>query len=226
MRSVEELSFHSAGDEWLASYAAGSLSSAKSLLIACQADIQPRLQKKLDGLDEIAGAFIESATSDALSDDFTHRLSDALNDVDRRGLNDDESEQPQISQDDWAPGPLKAMLDASGGSIKWKKAAPGVERADLDGVGGERLYLLKVRGGMTMPLHSHAGEEWSLILQGGYHVGDVGYGRGDLHCEDSNCVHQPVIDDDGVACISLVVDEGPVRFSNPVLRFLQPLIGI
>ncbi|MEO1136951.1 MAG: transcriptional regulator, partial [Pseudomonadota bacterium] len=66
----------------------------------------------------------------------------------------------------------------------------------------------------------------TLILQGGYHVGSKGYVRGDLHGEDESCSHQPIIDDHGEACISLVADEGRLKFSNPFYRLLQPLIGI
>lgn len=92
--------------------------------------------------------------------------------------------------------------------------------------GRETLYLLKAKPGMKMPKHSHHGEEWALILQGGYHIGAEGYVRGDLHREDGDCTHQPIVDDHGEACITLVASEGGLKFSNPFMNLLKPVLKI
>src|SRR5690606_35882118 len=55
---------------------------------------------------------------------------------------------------------------------------------------------------------------------------DTGYVRGDLHREDETCLHTPIIDDDKEACITLVAIEGGLKFSNPAMRLLKPVIGI
>ena len=131
------------------------------------------------------------------------------------------------SHEAWVPHALRDYLDRAGAAIVWRKAGPGIDSARLpSGDVGERVYLLRSRPGLQMPDHAHAGEEWTLVLQGGYHVGETGYARGDLHREDEACMHRPIIDDDGEACIALVVDEGALRFRNPVLRLLQPLFGL
>ena len=110
--------------------------------------------------------------------------------------------------------------------IKWKKLGFGVERASLSNDDGEELYLLKARPGLKVPRHTHEGEEWALIMQGGYKVGEESYGPGDLHREDESCTHQPIVDDDGEPCITLVALEGSLKFSNPIMRLLKPVIGI
>ena len=110
--------------------------------------------------------------------------------------------------------------------MAWKKMGFGVERMPIHNDGGEKLYLLKSRPGLKMPHHSHKGEEWALILQGGYHVGETGFVYGDLHREDETCAHQPVIDDHGQACITLVAAEGGLTFTNPALNLFRPILGV
>lgn len=222
MSNASEHPFVTVGQEWLALYAAGSLSPAKHLIIDCQAAIDPRLRETLHKFDHIGGAFLESAKSEPLTEEFWTRLSNSLDDADasHSEFTEHDADEP------WMPAPLRRFLDASQITVDWKKSGPGVERARLMETENERLYLLKARPGLKMPLHSHRGQEWTLILQGGYHVGDKGFARGDLHGEDETCMHQPIIDDDGEECVSLVVDDGKLVFANPMLKILQPFIGI
>jgi putative transcriptional regulator len=222
---------HTASEEWLAAYSAGALSEAKRLVIECQMAMKPALAARILPLDHIGGAFIESSKGEALSGSFSARLSEAIARAEtappRAGEAPDAEEgADELGAGAWAPGPLSEFLKRSEIEVKWRNSGPGVARAVLFEAGGERLYLLKARPGLKMPVHSHSGQEWTLVLQGGYHAGPAAFGRGDLHCEDESCTHRPVIDDDGEDCISLVVDEGPLVFRDPVLRLIQPLIGI
>lgn len=231
--STEHLSsFHTVDSEWLASYSAGGLSPVKRLLIECQNAIQPALGERLDRLDEVGGVFLETAKGEGLSLDFAERLSKALDHASAHqgeaqdALNTNNERAANGHDDEWMPAPLRQFLEQSDIKLNWRKGGPGVEKAALIDQDGERLYLLKARPGLKMPMHSHTGEEWTLVLQGGYHAGDAGYIRGDLHREDEDCTHQPIIDDHGRNCISLVADEGKLRFRDPIMKILQPLIGI
>lgn len=217
---------HTANEEWLASYSSGTLTPSKSLLIDCQMAIAPAIAAKINVYDEIGGAFIESAKGEDLSNDFLSRLSLALPDSDMPAHDLSATARDQSRGAGWIPSPLQKFLETSEIDLKWKKSAPGVERAPLLGEDGERLYLLKAKQGLKLPVHTHRGQEWTLILQGGYNVNGESYGVGDLHCEDENCVHQPIIDAHGEDCISLVVDEGALVFKNPIYKIIQPLLGV
>ncbi|MEM9495205.1 MAG: ChrR family anti-sigma-E factor [Pseudomonadota bacterium] len=219
--------FHTLEDDWLAAYAAGGLSRAKRLLISCQAAVQPKLSAMLNGFDHIGGAFLEAAHGESVSDGFMTRMMAGLDaPQDERS---DAAPSPARDADErqaWMPAPLKSFLQEAGSTLDWRGVGPGVECASISRDGDELLYLLKANGGIKIPEHSHRGEEWTLILQGGYHVGETGYGPGDLHREDETCAHQPIIDDDGAACISLVAVEGRLVFRDPLLKVLQPLFRI
>ncbi len=225
MTSYAIAPYKTVDEEWLAAYAAGGLSRAKRLLLACQAAIEPRLAAFLGELDQIGGAFLETAKGENLSDSFMANVMKAL-DNPAAAKADAGVPAQKPGNDPWAPAPLFDFLDRAGLPLKWKNAGPGVARAPLTQDGEERLYLLKAKPGLKLPMHTHRGEEWTLILQGGYHVGDQAYVRGDLHQEDASCTHQPIIDNDGEACISLVADEGRLKFTDPIMKILQPIIGI
>ena len=227
MRNDKDTQYHTADAEWIAAYSAGALSEAKRLVIDCQAAIEPRLAQSVSQFDHIGGAFIETAKGEALSDDFSERLSAAIEHSELRREKPVEKLQTGAkTSEEWAPSPLLEYLERSDIKLKWRKSGHGVARAVLAEENGERLYLLRARSGMKLPEHAHSGQEWTLVLQGGYKAGGETFVRGDLHCEDESCQHQPVIDDHGEDCISLVVDEGPLVFKDRLLRLIQPILGI
>ncbi|SIO15806.1 anti-ECFsigma factor, ChrR [Parasphingorhabdus marina DSM 22363] len=228
MNMSSQTEFHSVDEEWLASYSAGGLSRAKRLLISCQAALRPELSSRLSAMDAVGGALLQSAQGEAVSDGFLSRVMDKLDASPAPVAQDakDDAQTEPSARPAWMPSPLEDFLSRAGIDLKWKKLGFGVERASLSTENDEELYLLKARPGLKVPQHSHKGEEWALILQGGYHVGETGYGLGDLHREDEDCTHMPIVDDHGEACITLVALEGKLKFSNPVMRMLRPIIGI
>lgn len=228
MNRQSPTAFHSVGEEWLASYSAGGLSHAKRLLIACQATLKPELSSRLATLDAVGGALLESARGEAVSGDFFSRVMGKIEaEQDSVALNvNSEAPPTKIGIPPWSPPPLDGYLKRLGKTPIWKKLGFGLERASLHTNDNEDLYLLKTPPGLKVPEHTHDGEEWALILQGGYHVGETSYAVGDLHREDETCTHAPIVDNEGEACITLVAIEGGLKFSNPMMRLLKPIIGI
>ncbi len=227
MNSISPKAYHTVQDEWLAAYSAGQLSDAKRLLLDCQAAINPKLGSRLNKIDMVGGALLETAKGEAMSDNF---MSGVFNKIDRldaaaQTYTKVDKKSKNIAED-WVPAPLNEFLGRAGIPLKWKKMGFGMERLPIYQDGNEKLYLLKSRSGLKMPHHSHYGDEWALILQGGYKVGDQGYVRGDLHAEDESCRHGPVVDDHGEACITLVASIGGLKFTNPALRLLKPILGV
>lgn len=224
MTSLSEHTTARVADEWLMSYSAGTLSLPKQMVISCQAALKPELSRDLSMLDCVGGITLESAPAAELSDGFLDRLTDRL-DEDAEDESQDVA-RGSATKPDWMPQPLSDTLKSAEKDLKWRRVGPQVEYAPIYSTDNdEHLYMLRAPAGVSLPRHSHHGEEWTLILEGGYHVGDQGYVAGDVHCEDETCTHQPVIDDDG-PCIALIAIEGRLRFKNPILRVVQPLIGL
>ncbi|MEP6343122.1 MAG: cupin domain-containing protein [Maricaulaceae bacterium] len=228
MNTKTDSQYYTVDDDWLASYCAGGLSAAKRFVLNCQVAINPHLSKRVETLETVGGVLLESAKGEPLSDNFMSRIFTQIDTPNaplaEATYSNEHSSKSQL--DGWVPAPLVDFLKRENTPLKWKNIGFGVARIPLLQEGREKLYLLKSKPGLKMPLHSHYGEEWALILQGGYHVGTEGYTRGDVHREDESCTHRPIIDDHGEPCITLVASEGGVKFSNPTLKLMKPILGI
>lgn len=213
-------------EAWMAMLSAGSLSPHQQLLLECQAELRPELRNLLAAGDHIAGALLETAKATPLSPGFMSALERRLAASATDTPAAEKADAPASQRPEWMPAALDAYVRRSGMQLKWRKAGLGVQQARLSRTAdGRRLYLLKARPGTPLPRHSHRGQEWTLLLAGGYKSGTDQYVAGDLHQEDESCTHDLRIDMDG-PCIALIADEGRLRFPNPLLRVLQPFVGL
>ncbi len=203
-------------------YALGNLSPAKHFIMACQSEISDTVAEEISFQEEIATSFLGETQSVSLSPDF-------LEEVLAKLPEGDSDEETQAFGRGLAPKTLRSVLGHGLKDLKWRSMVPGVAVHDVLGnrryEEGERLYLLKAKGGMKMPDHSHKGEEWSLILTGSYRVGETTYRRGDLHIEDDTVTHAPHIDK-GEDCICLVMTQGPLLMKSWIPKIVQRIVGI
>ncbi|WP_417451755.1 cupin domain-containing protein, partial [Kordiimonas sp.] len=125
------------------------------------------------------------------------------------------------------PSPLARYMGKGLDDLKWRFMGPGMKRVKLRSYdNGERLWLLRARGGTAMPFHDHRGTEFTLVLTGGYTVGQKHYTPGLIEVADANVTdHQPIIDE-GEDCICLVVTDAPIKLHSVIGRLVQPIIGL
>ena len=72
---------------------------------------------------------------------------------------------------------------------------PGMNYVRLwNGPGDEQLWLLRAKGGVTVPDHGHSGDEWTLVLKGSFHTELGHYRVGDMDVAGQDIEHQPVIE--------------------------------
>ena len=209
-------------EDSITDYALGNLSPAKHIIMACQSEISEKVAEEVAFQEGIATSFMDEAKPKSLSPNFIGEVLAKLpKDV-------SEADSETVFQG-MAPKTLRSVLGHGLKDMKWRSMVPGVAVHDVLGnrryEDGERLYLLKAKGGMKMPEHSHKGEEWSLILTGSYSIGDKTYRRGDLHIEDDTVTHAPHIDE-GDDCICLVMTEGPLVMKSWIPKIVQKVVGI
>jgi len=211
-------------DDAITEYAAGTLSPAKHMIVACQSEIAKAVAERVAFQEDIAASLIEETKPQSLSPLFMGNVLAAL--PEQESVNENQVDAPVNGL---APKSLRHMLGHGLKELKWKSLVPGVAVHDILGnrktKEGERLYLLKAKGGMRMPEHSHTGEEWTLILTGSYTIGDKRFARGDLHIEDETETHSPHIDE-GEDCICLVMTQGPLKMQGWLPKLVQGVVGI
>lgn len=207
-------------EEWLLSYAAGSLTEGHSVMVASHLAYHDDLQQAVADAEAIGGALLDKLEPGDVGSDMFDRIL-------ARVAQDPVPEVPAINgRSAVAPQPLLDYLGCDLDKLKWRIMGPGMSNVRLwTGPNDERLWLLRARGGIATPEHGHNGDEWTLVLKGAYTAVEQHFAVGDLETADEAIVHQPVMDEKE-ECICLVLTTGLIRFKSPVARMLQPIIGL
>lgn len=215
--------------EAVTGFAAGHLSPAKHALMACVVELNPQLAEAAAFETNIAASLMTDIRPVPLSPMLIGQTLAKLEyrDTPFVPANDDAD---QDLESRLAPKPLRDLMNGQGlRDISWKSIVPGVAVHDVLGnrktKDADRLYLLRAKGGMKLPEHSHNGEEWTLILTGSYASDNQSYSRGDLHIADSSTAHAPHISE-GEDCICLVVAQGRLTMKNWLPKIVQQVVGI
>lgn len=111
------------------------------------------------------------------------------------------------------PAPLRQYLTDGINRIDWRWSGAGLHSWALPmaKARGGMVSLLKIAPGAAMPLHTHRGEEMTLVLSGGFTDESGAFTRGDVEIADGNTEHRPVAMTDG-PCICLAVTDAPLNF--------------
>ena len=219
-------------EDVITEYALGTLSPAKHVILACQSEISDVVAQRVAFQEDVAASMIEGGVSAKLSPLFMGNVLAMLPEQDTvmgETASESSHETPDNNSARLAPKSLRDVLGHGLKDMTWKSLVPGVAVHDIMGnrktKDGDRLYLLKAKGGMKMPEHSHNGEEWTLLLTGSYTVSDKRFTRGDLHIEDETETHSPHIDE-GEDCICLVMTQGPLKMQGWLPKAVQRVVGI
>jgi putative transcriptional regulator len=209
-------------DEWLVSYAAGALSEAHALVVATHVEYHDELKSKLADAEAIGGGLLEEAEPENISEDMLDNIFAAIED----GASIDEQSRITVA-DSKMPAALRDYIGKDLSDLKWRMMGPGMSQVRLwTGPNDERLWLLKAKGGVSIPTHDHNGIEMTLVLKGSYTVDGQRYSKGMIEIADGDVEgHTPIIDE-GEECICLVVTEAPIRIHSFLGRMVQPFIGL
>jgi putative transcriptional regulator len=212
------MSRHAAPEELVLDYVAGTLAEGPALALSLHLALDPAARRLADGLAALGGALIEGETPAELDAAVLDRV---LGRVERVPV-DPLPEVPQAGPGfEWAPPALRPHL-ATG--ARWKRRFGGFEEMALK-PGGEthRVSLLRLEPGKGLPVHRHAGSEYTVVLQGGYTDSTGSYGVGDFAVGPGAEQHRPIADP-GTACIALIVLEQPIVLTGRWGRWFNPLV--
>ena len=106
-------------------------------------------------------------------------------------------------------------------NIKWKKIFNGFYEHQIPLSENESAKLIKMDPGAKVPLHSHNGKEYILVIDGSFCDEYGEYSKGDLQINDSKIRHTPVACNDS-GCVCLTITEDDLVFYGP----LSPLLNI
>ncbi len=211
---------HHPTEDVLLAYAAGGATEAQSLLVATHLTYCPICRAQVRAFEDLGGM--------QLMENELHTVGPALLErtLSRLGekLDPPEPAPPTSSLPEGAAWPTSLQPYLRG--LRWRRAVPGVERIELPiNWDGEPVRVFRLRPGFTVPRHTHGGDEYQLVLQGG--LWDLGehFVVGDVATRDSSHVHELKIDKDE-PCITLNVLSAPLVPKTLLGRIIGLLAGV
>jgi putative transcriptional regulator len=182
-------------DEILLKYTSGVLDPALRLLVDRHFEFAPETRGRLDALGEFGATMLAGEAGEGMAagslDRVLARLGQPFEPVGAAA-------EPGV--------PTLPPLDA----LAWRWAGPGRAIANIEIPDSQlKTYALRIAPGKAMLQHSHAGDEWTLILQGAYRDESGEYHAGAFIEEDEETDHRPVATG-ARDCICLAVMSGPL----------------
>jgi putative transcriptional regulator len=206
------------GDELLLAYASGASDEAVSLLVATHLALCPACRLVVQAFERAGGAVLSALGPTAISDDLLER---AMARLDENGA----SARTTVSTiDDRVPEPLRSYVrgDIDKG---WIPIGNGISFRPLRTRGHARARLLRGGPGSVVPMHTHRGNELTLVLIGTLIDNDLRFRRGDVQTATPAIRHTPVVGE-GEVCINLAVTDAPLVFANTIPKIIGKVFGL
>ena len=105
-------------------------------------------------------------------------------------------------------------------NINWKQVYNGLSEFSPNINDTDELKLIKMEPGSSVPLHSHGGKEYILVLNGSFCDEYGKYKTGDIQINDQKIKHTPIAcKNEG--CVCLTITEKDVIFFGKYGSFLN-----
>lgn len=214
----EHLPEHHIPAELLLDYAGGTLAEAPSLAVACHLTLCPRCRRDLAAIEGAAGRLLDEIPPQPVAG--FAAIADRLGEQD--ALPDKQPVSPPGNTAMLLPRPLREYLPGGLEDVPWRWSGAGLQSHALpvsrtrDGIAS----LLRIAPGAGLPLHTHQGNELTLVLSGGFTDETGAFRRGDLEVADGALEHRPVAMLDQ-PCICLAITDAPLNFRGPLGWFFN-----
>ncbi|HET7085300.1 MAG TPA: ChrR family anti-sigma-E factor [Rhizomicrobium sp.] len=219
---------HHPDETLLLAYAGGAADEALSLIVAAHMAFCETCRARVRKLETIGGSLLEDLRPVALSDD---ALDAALAKLDkmlpekpapRRAYG--ASARAGATIKNGTPDVLRPYIGGDLRDARWRRMGPNLSYLPLFRRGPVTARLLRGVPGAATGMHRHAGEEYTLVLRGGFRDVTGDYGPGDLQMMEGDMRHNPVADT-SEDCINLAVTTGALKFEDWPHKIVAPLFG-
>lgn len=212
---------HHPSDIVLAEFANATLDEAAALVVGAHIERCGVCQQSVRQLEVVGGAMIEDAGTDA-------RLqvdADAI--LARLDGNQPSPKVPSVETGNVTAGLTPGDILSHYESGQWRWIGRGVywRKISVPSNADIRVFMLKAKGGTSLPHHKHSGMEWTQVLEGAFRHDHGRYGPGDFDEADSSVEHDPIVEE-GSDCICLVAMNGKLELQGLIGRVLQPFVRL
>lgn len=211
---------HHPEHEWLEQYAAGSLSFGPALCVAVHLSFCADCRLQVAALQCVGGVLLGELGGAQVGSSLFENI---LSRIDVEPVAAHTGSGEPVPETD-VPTPLRHWLPQGYDGLRWTRVMPSLRIATLD-VGDEhyQVSLQRVAAGGSVAMHDHRGSELTLVLRGSFSDEDGVYQGGDFLVRTPQETHRPLATQDG-ECICLAAQAAPVRFTGPLMRWLNPFL--
>ena len=194
-------------NELILSYSSGILGEAKSLFVSMYLFLNSAAAKKSKIFDNM------------LADNFNEIENIPLKKLKFNDCIKYSSEKAPNNRNAIDANPLSNLLGDLK-NINWKSIYKGFKEYSLPTDDKDSIKLIKMDPGTSVPLHSHNGKEYILVLDGSFCDEYGEYNKGDMQINDQKIKHNPTACGEN-GCICLSITENDVIFFGKFGSFLN-----
>lgn len=215
---------HHPDPELLLDFATGAQPEALALMVATHVTMCSQCAAHVAQLQAVGGLLLEQSDAEAVDDDLLESVLARLDEP--PAPLPIPAGKPDAETLAIVPGPLRCYLGRSLAELPWHSVGRMFKEFRLPLASRSmKVSLMRLRSGSLMPRHTHHGNEYTLVLAGGFQDAGQAFGRGDFATKDASETHQPVVDEDG-ECLCLVVLDAPLKLTGAIGRLINPFLRI
>jgi putative transcriptional regulator len=213
---------HHPPDELLFDFAAGSVPEAVALIVATHVAMCPSCRRAVAQAESLGAVLLEGIEPEPLDESALDAVLARLDEPEV--LISDPSSALDAQTRHVIPAPLRPYIGRSLSELPWRSFGRLFQEVQLPLASkAVKASLMRLRPSSLMPNHTHRGNEYTLVLAGGYSDAGRQFGPGDFDIEDMSRKHQPKVDDDE-ECLCLVVLDAPLKLSGPLGLLVNPFL--
>lgn len=200
----------------LMEYSAGNLTEPHALCIRLHLDQCSHCRSRVDMLDSLGAVMMETQPQVSVGESTFDSI---LARIDQEPAAPVEAQKVRKS-------PLQKLLGDDLNGLPWKRQLGDVSILDIsDRFPGqnEQVVLQKLTAGGKAPVHTHRGQETTIVLQGAFADKKGVFNQWDFVVLNEQDEHKPVALE-GDDCITLSVLSAPVKLTGTFTRMLNPFI--
>lgn len=213
----------------LEQYVRGDLNAALGVVVATHVDMCRHCQQQVAALEEeLSEALfneelpVADAQLDAMLANIMEQPAAPAEHMGGQPLTGSRHSVLQLDGQEFRlPRPLARMKNKIG---PWSRMPGNLMRAPLDLGTDEKVNLIYMQRGSSLPEHTHKGQEATLVVNGTFRDEFASYHDGDFMLLDSEQHHSPQTAEED--CLTLAFLDAPLHFTSGVSRLLNPFSSL
>ncbi len=213
------------------SFAAGQMPDALGIIVACHLETCSHCRQRSAFYERLGGEILlatePSEVSPAMLDTLLCRLDDTASVAANENValrSGDTPAATEIKRIHNLPKPLRRFVRNEFSQLPWSGMTRNIKEFVLPiSGGGYTAKFYKIAAGKELPVHTHKGNEYTLVLDGSFSDNAGDYHKGDFILADTQTIHQPRAAND-CDCICFAVMDAPLKMTGFFGRMLNPFL--